>query len=190
MALEAREAGLDSLAAAGAPSGEIHGVRLFSAAVIHEQTVKGVIAALRAAAKGSDLVLVDAGDQGFNRAVISLRGVDVIRQVHRAPNGAFTHVTARMAADHGVALEFDLQPLVHLRGWPRQRVLQSHARLLRLQRKYGFPATVATNARSMLDLRSPREMAALTRLFGMGEEETLRALATPPALSGRRREGP
>ncbi|MDD1646178.1 MAG: hypothetical protein LUP93_07765 [Methanomicrobiales archaeon] len=52
MALEAREAGLDSLAAAGAPSGEIHGVRLFSAAVIHEQTVKGVIAALRAAAKG------------------------------------------------------------------------------------------------------------------------------------------
>jgi ribonuclease P/MRP protein subunit RPP1 len=190
MALEAREAGLDSLAAAGVPSGEIHGVRFYSAAVIHEPTVKGVIAGLRSAGKDSDLVLVDAGDQGFNRAVISLRGVDVLRQVHRAPNGAFTHVTARMAADHGVALEFDLQPLVHLRGWPRQRVLQSHARLLRLQRKYGFPSTLATNARSILDVRSPREMAALARLFGMEEEESLQALATPAELAGRRREVP
>ncbi|MDD1651537.1 MAG: ribonuclease P [Methanomicrobiales archaeon] len=190
MAVEAREAGLDSLAAAGTPSGEIHGVRIFSAAVIHEQTVKGVIAALRAMGQGSDLALVDTGDQGFNRAVISLRGVDVLRQVHRAPNGAFTHVTARMAADRGVALEFDLQPLVHHRGWPRQRVLQSHARLLRLQRRYGFLCTVATNARSMLDLRNPREMAALTRLFGMEEEETMSALATPAELARRRREVP
>jgi ribonuclease P/MRP protein subunit RPP1 len=190
MAVEAREMGLDSLAAVDAPAGEIHGVRVFSAVVIREQTMKGVIAALRGAAKGRDLVLVDAGDQAFNRAVISLRGVDVLRQVHRAPQGAFTHVTARMAADHGVAPEFDLQPLVHLRGWPRQRVLQSHIRLLRLQRKYGFPCTVATNARSILDLRSPRELAALSRLFGMGEEETLRALAVPGELAGRHREVP
>jgi ribonuclease P/MRP protein subunit RPP1 len=190
MAIEAREMGLDSLAAIGVPSGENQGVRVFSATVIREPSVKGVITALRTAAKGSDLALVDAGDQAFNRVVISLRGVDVLRQVHRAPNGAFTHVTARMAADRGVALEFDLQPLVQLRGWPRQRVLQSHARLLRLQRKYGFPCTIATNARSILDLRSPREMAALTRLCGMGEEETLRAMATPPELAGRRREVP
>ena len=182
--------GLDSLAAVGAPAGEIHGIRMFSAAVIREQSVKGVIAALRDKGKGSDLLLVDAGDQAFNRAVISLRGVDVLRQVHRAPRGAFTHVTARMAAEHGVALEFDLQPLVQLRGWPRQRVLQSHVRLLRLQRKYGFPCTVATNARSILDLRSPRELAALARLFGMGEEETLRALAVPSELARRHRGVP
>jgi ribonuclease P/MRP protein subunit RPP1 len=190
MAVEAREMGLDSLAAVGVPGGEIRGVRVLSATVIRQETVKGVTAALRHAAKGRDLVLVDAGDQGFNRAVISLWGVDVLRQVHRAPNGAFTHVTARMAAEHGVALEFDLQPLVQLRGWPRQRVLQSHARLLRLQRKYGFPCTLATNARSILDQRSPREMAALSRLFGMGEEETLQALAIPLELAGRHGEVP
>jgi ribonuclease P/MRP protein subunit RPP1 len=190
MAVEAQEMGLDSLAAVSAPAGEICGVHVFSAVLIREPSVKGVIAALRNAAKGTNLVLVDAGDQAFNRAVISLRGVDVLRQVHRAPHGAFSHVTARMAADHGVALEFDLQPLVQLRGWPRQRVLQSHARLLRLQRKYGFPCTVATNARSILDLRSPREIAALTQLFGMGEEETLRALAVPGERAGRHREVP
>jgi len=190
MAVEAGEAGLDSLAAVGAPSGEKGGIRILSAAVIHEPSVKGVIAVLRSAAKGSDLVLVDAGDQAFNRAVLTLKGVGVLRQVHRAPRGAFTHVTARLAADRGVALEFDLQPLVQLRGWPRQRVIQSHERLLRPQRKYGFPCTVATNARSILDLRSPRELAALTRLFGMGEEETLRALAVPGELAGRYRGVP
>jgi ribonuclease P/MRP protein subunit RPP1 len=114
--------------------------------------------------------------------------VDVLRHVHRAPNGAFTHVTARLAADHGVAIELDLQPLIQLRGWPRQRVLQSHAGVLRLQRKYGFGCTLATNARSILDQRSPREMAALAGLFGMEEGEVFRALALPAELSARRRE--
>jgi ribonuclease P/MRP protein subunit RPP1 len=188
MAVEAQEMGMDSLAAVGVPEREIHGVRVLSAAIIRQETVKGVITALRSAGKGRNLVMVDAGDQAFNRAVISLRGVDVLRQVHRAPNGAFTHVTARLAADHRVAVEFDLQPLVQLRGRPRQRVLQSHAGTLRLQRKYSFGCTLATNARSILDQRSPREMAALAGLFGMEEEEVFRALALPAELSARHGE--
>jgi len=133
---------------------------------------------VRRVGSGAEVVLVEGGDLSFNRGVLSIRGIHILRQIHRTPRNAFDHIAARMAAERSVAIDIDLQPLVQGRGSVRQRALQRYADILRLQRHFRFPLTVSSSARSILDLRSPRECAALCSLFGMQESEVRAALST------------
>jgi len=170
MALEARQLGLGGLVAIDTPPGVIEGVRVIRGIIITAQQVKEVIATLRRVPKSDTLVMVNATDPGFVRAVIGLKNVHVLRHVHRAEKYAFDHVAARMASEHGVAVDLDLRPIIYYRGVPRQKVLHRYMDVLALRHRYEFPLTVSTNACSILDMRGPREIRALTSLFGMDDE--------------------
>jgi ribonuclease P/MRP protein subunit RPP1 len=170
MALEARQLGLGGLVAIDTLPGTIEGVRVIRGVIITAPQVKEVIAALRRVPKSDTLVMVNATDSGFVRAIIGLKNVHVLRHVHRAEKYAFDHVAARMAAEQGVAVDFDLRPVIYYRGVPRQKVLQRYLDVLTLHHRYEFPLTLSTNACSILDMRGPREMRSLSSLFGMDEE--------------------
>jgi ribonuclease P/MRP protein subunit RPP1 len=130
--------------------------------------------------------MVSSGDLAFNRGVIGLPGVRVLRGIHRSPRAAFNHVTAREAEARGVAVELDLSPLVGDRGIQRQRAISRYRDLLDLHRRYHFPLTLASNARSILGQRSVRDMVLLSRLFGMEEDEVTGALSSLDSiLAGR-----
>ncbi len=178
LALEAAELGFDSIVALDSTGAPRNGVRVLQGALIQEKTAKAVIGQVRRAGSRAEVVLVDAGDLSFNRGILSVHGIHILRQIHRTPRNAFDHVAARMAAERGVAVDIDLQPLVQGRGSERQRALRRYADILRLQRHFGFPLTLSSSARSILDLRSPRECAALCSLFGMQESEVHAALAS------------
>lgn len=178
MALEAGELGFDSLVALGNGSAAPDGIRVLQGVLIQEKTVKAVIGQVRRAGSKAEVILVDAGELAFNRGVLSVRGIHVLRQIHRTPRKAFDHIAARMAAERLVAVDIDLQPLIQSRGGERQRALRRYADILRLQRHFRFPLTLSSSARSILDLRSPREFAALCALFGMQETEVHAALST------------
>jgi ribonuclease P/MRP protein subunit RPP1 len=183
MAIEARELGFDQVVATGG-TGEVPGV--LRALVISVPSVKEVISALQGIPRGGAVVMVTAGDLAFNRGVIGLRGVRVLKDVHRSPREAFNHVAAREAEARGVAVELDLSPLVEGRGLQRQRVISRYREILQLHRRYGFPFTLASNARSILGQKSVRDMALLAGLFGMEEAEVTGALsALDSILAGR-----
>jgi ribonuclease P/MRP protein subunit RPP1 len=183
MAVEARELGFDQVVATGG-TGEVPGV--LRATVISASSVKGVISALQAIPRAEVVVMVIAGDLAFNRAIIGLRGVRVLKDAHRSPREAFNHVAAKEAEVKGVAVELDLAPLVEGRGLQRQRVIARYRELLQLHRRYRFPLTLASNARSILGQRSVREMALLAGLFGMEEAEVTGALSSLDSiLAGR-----
>lgn len=183
MALEARDCGFDRIVST-AGSGEFFGVKVVRGVVIRAATAKEMTRSVRRAPRGS-LVMVVAGDEGFNRSAVSFGGVHVLKDLGRAGKRAFDHVAARTAAENGVAVEIDLAPIVSLRGRDRQRILQRYADVLVLQRHYGFPFTVASNAKSFLDLRSVRQTVGLCSLFGMEEDEVLSALSSVDALLER-----
>jgi ribonuclease P/MRP protein subunit RPP1 len=183
MAIEARELGFDQVVAVGG-IGEVPGV--LHGAAITAHSVKEVVPALRAIPRGGTVVMVTSGDLSFNRGVIGLRGVRVLKGLHRSPAEAFNHVAAREAEARGVAVELDLSPLVEGRGVQRQRVIARYRELLRLHRRYGFPLTLASNARSILGQRSVRDMVLLARLFGMEEAEAMASLSSLDSiLAGR-----
>jgi ribonuclease P/MRP protein subunit RPP1 len=178
MVLEAGEMGFSAVVIPGAVPGEYHGVRIIPAIIISETDVRKVTAQIRKRGNGETLVLVDAGDNGFNRAVLTQRGVHGIRRIHRTPKNAFDHVSARLAEENGIAVDIDLSPLIQEKGVLRQKVLYRYHDLMKLHSRYHFPLTLSSNACSVLDLRSPEEIHLLCTLFGMYEEDASKALQT------------
>jgi ribonuclease P/MRP protein subunit RPP1 len=167
LALEAGLLGFDSLVAMDTPAGSFSGVEVYSGILVRDAPVRDVIARVKRAKDSGTVVSVAARDNGFNRAAISLKGVHVLRNLQAADKNAFDHVTAKMAADNNVAIDIDLSVLVAARGIARQRAIHRYRDLLTLERRFEFPVTLSSYARSYLELRAVREITGLGSLIGM-----------------------
>ena len=104
-------------------------------------------------------------------------GVHIIRGIHAADKRAFDHVAAKIAADNNTALDIDLSVLIFGRGHPRQKAIHRYIDLMILYRRFGFPLTISSSARSVLGMRAVREVTGLCSLFGMDETDVQVALA-------------
>lgn len=179
MALEAAELGFDSAVVIGDIAHRPPGIEVIRGAVISAASVKEVLKRVRdPAVRRADIVYVDAGEIAFNRAIVSIKEVNVVRSIHATRRNAFDHVAARTAAERGVAMNISMAPIIHLRGTKRQRALQRYADVLSLQHRYGFPLTISSDARSILGQRSVREIRGLCALFGMTGAEVTEALSS------------
>ncbi len=179
MAFEARDLGFDSIVVAGGGVRPSAGPEVLRGAVIGAASIKDVLKQVRdPAVRRADVVSVNAREIAFNRAVVSIKEIRIVRGIHATQRNAFDHVAARTAAERGVAVDISLAPIVMLRGTRRQRALQRYADILSLQRRYGFPLTISSDARSILDQRSVRDVRGLCALFGMTGAEVSEALAS------------
>ncbi|OPY39283.1 MAG: Ribonuclease P protein component 3 [Methanoregula sp. PtaU1.Bin051] len=182
MALEARELGFDRLVAVGVPSGEYSGLPVIEGVLISGGSAKDIAARVKRASTAGALVVVQAGENRFNRAVLGMKGVHVLTGIHAADRHAFDHVTAKMAADRRIALDISLAPLIRQRGAARQKALNRYLDILMLSRKFGFPLTLSTHARSVLEMRSVREVSALASLIGFDVADVEKALGSVDTL--------
>ena len=186
MALEAKALGFDRLVAADTPSGEFYGIEIYSELLIRETAVRDLVSRIKRERNNVAVISVQAGDNGFNRSVINLKGVHILRGLHSADKNAFDHVAAKMAADNRVAIDLDLSPLIAGRGFTRQRTIHRYRDILVLERRYEFPITISSHARSILDMRAVREIAGLCSLVGMDTPDVEMAffgvdiITTPP----------
>ena len=152
------------------------------ALLIREPQVKAVINAARANSPGKGLLVVNAGNNGFNRAIIQIKGVHVIRHLHKTEKNSFDHIIARMSAENHVAIDIDLRPLVMSRGVWRQKTIQRYKDIIGLCERFEFPLTLSSNARSVVELKSVREMVNLASLVGIAEPDAREALAVIKSL--------
>ena len=186
MALEAKALGFDRLVAAGTPSAEFYGIEIHTGILIRDTAVRDLTTRIKRERNSEAVISVQAGDNGFNRSVISLKGVHILRGLHSTDKNAFDHVAAKMAADNRVAIDLDLFPLISGRGFTRQRIMHRYRDILVLERRFEFPLTISSHARSILDMRAVREIAGLCSLIGMDIPDVERAffgvdiITTPP----------
>jgi ribonuclease P/MRP protein subunit RPP1 len=106
----------------------------------------------------------------------------ILRPELRRPLGI---VSAKSAGQNQVAIGFDMSPLVQWRGSARSRWIENVRRSLELSRKFDLKMAITMCARSHLDLRSPRDLAALAEVAGFESYETKEALKLPRVLFGR-----
>lgn len=170
MALEARELGFDSIVAVGAESGTLSGVGIIGGRILQGTQVREIQAGLKKNAPGSVITMVNAGDYAFNRAVMNLGGIRILKGVQASPKNSFDHILARIAAERNIAVDLDFAPVFLERGYARQKALHRYADLVRLQDRFGFPFTLSSGARSVLEMRSTRQLVALGALFGLDEK--------------------
>jgi RNase P/RNase MRP subunit p30 len=101
----------------------------------------------------------------------------------------FDRAEAELAHKSLASLEIDTKPLLVLEGPARIRLLSSLRREIAIATGFRVPIVVSSGVTSEILLRKPRELAALTSLFGLSEESALEAVSqNPVAIVKRNRE--
>ncbi len=101
----------------------------------------------------------------------------------------FDRAEAELASSSLAALEIDVKPLLVLEGPARVRFLSCLRREAAIAKEFHVPIIVSSGVAEAKLLRRPREMAALTFLFGLDEVSALKAVAQEPvAIVKRNRE--
>lgn len=132
------------------------------------------------------VLALHGGPERLNRFGVHQDRLDVLAHPHR--EGAFDEGMAKAAREHGVRVEFDLADVLRADGGPRVRALR-HLRTLRdLVEHHDVPYVVTGGARSHLQLRAPRELAAVGETIGLGSGFVREGLAEWGRLAGRNRE--
>lgn len=139
-------------------------------------------------ARKVDIVIVQGGADKLNRSAIETADMDILSLPLGIKEGGFDHVIAKSIADKGIALEFDMGSLIRYRGGKRVHAISELGQRLMLARKFEVNMVLTSAARSIYDIRGPRELAALASLFGMTKEEAIRSMtATPATILERKR---
>lgn len=128
------------------------------------------------------ILIVKGGEEELNRAAVETEGLDIL--VHPLE---FNNVLAKAASDNSVSIGFNLGLLIRLRGEARVRELKTMRINLKHARKYKLQLILTSDAHSIYDLRAPREMAAISSLFGMTEHEAVDAMSATPLNILRRK---
>ncbi|MCE8424095.1 MAG: ribonuclease P protein component 3 [Candidatus Methanoperedens sp.] len=130
------------------------------------------------------ILIVEGGEEELNRAAVETEGLDIL--LHPLE---FNNVLAKAASDNSVSIGFNLGLLIRLRGEARVRELKTMRINLKHSRKYKLQLILTSDAHSIYDLRAPREMVAISSLFGMTEKEAVDAMSATP-LNILRRKSP
>ncbi len=156
-------------------------IQILNGVEIHPKNSQDLKRKLQKFRKKADVLMVHGGDLKINRAACEDPRVDILCHPYRARrDSGVNHVLAKKAAENRVAVEFNLKYLFKTRFSHRYRVLSQFRDILKLQRKFKFPLIITSGAHSIYDLRSPFDVMALTRCFGMNKEEAYTALYETP----------
>ena len=98
----------------------------------------------------------------------------------------FDRAEAELASNSLAAFEVDIRPLLVLEGPARVRLLSNLRRETAIAKEFHVPIVVSSGATNEMLLRKPREQAALTNLFDLGEVAALEAVSKTPKLILRR----
>ena len=133
--------------------------------------------------RDSNLIsIVRGGEEEINRAAVESEGLDILLQPSE-----FNNVLAKAASDNSIAIGFNLGLLIRLRGDARIRELKDMMAILKHARKYKLKMILTGDPCTVYDLRSPREMVALSNIFGMTQSEAIDAMSAVPAGILRRK---
>jgi ribonuclease P/MRP protein subunit RPP1 len=133
------------------------------------------------------VLTVRGGTPALNRFAVEQDRVDVLSRPF-AGTGDVNHVVVQAAVDHGVRLEFDLGPVLRADGGTRVRHLRKLRKLRELVTYYDAPYVVSANPGSQLQVRAPRELAALGETIGFEAGAIAQGLAEWGRIAGRTRE--
>lgn len=98
----------------------------------------------------------------------------------------FDRAEAELASNSVAALEVDIKPLLVLEGPARVRLLSCLRRETAIAKEFHVPIVVSSGATIEMQLRKPREQAAVASLFDLVEASALEAVSQNPMLIVKR----
>ena len=133
------------------------------------------------------LLLVHGGTSKLNRFAVEQARVDVLAHPMRG-RGDFNHVLAKAAVEHDVRVEFNFARVLRDDGGPRVQALQDLRKLREMVEQYDVPYVVSADPANHLQLRGPRELAAVGESVGFTADQIREGLREWGRLAERNRE--
>jgi ribonuclease P/MRP protein subunit RPP1 len=133
------------------------------------------------------IVVVHGGTLEMNRFAVEQSAVDVLAHPMRG-EGDFNHVLAREAVENGVRIEFNLAGVLRDAGGTRVQTLSDLRKLRELVAHYDTPYVVSADPASHLQLRAPRDLAAVGDAVGFDEGGITAGLREWKHLAERNRD--
>ena len=132
--------------------------------------------------KKVDILIVQGGTVKINRAACEDPRVDIISQPNnKRRDCGLNHILSKEAAKNQVALEISLNSIIQSRYSYRSKLFSHYRDILKLHEKFKFPLIITSGARSIYDLRKPKDIISLTQCFGMKKHDSLNSLTSSPA---------
>ena len=160
---------------------EDYSIKLYSGILINAKNPDDLRQKVNKARKKADVVMVRGGDQKINRAACEDPRVDVLSKPYlQRRDCGINHVIAKKAAINNVAVELNIKHLTKTNSYLHYKVLSYFREIIKLKRKFDFPIIITSNAKSIYDLHTPRDLIALSGCFGMDHKESVSALSQTP----------
>jgi ribonuclease P/MRP protein subunit RPP1 len=142
--------------------------------------------ALDRAREKHPIVVCQGETTSLQRFAANVRRVDVLRIP--VDGDDIEHGIAKAAAAHGVRVAVDLEPVLHGQGGDRVRAIATLQRRKRYLEDVGADHVVTASPGGHLELRAPRDLAAVGASVDLGSEWTRDGLAEWSVLVERNRE--
>ncbi len=128
-----------------------------------------------------DIVEVVGGNFDINATAAKDRRVDILlHPEYKRKDPGMDHKTTKMAAKNEVTVGFVLHDLQHTYGKVRSHVINHIKKSIGLCKKYEAEFIVTSGAKNIYGLRSPRDLASLLQVLGIGSSESMDAISTIP----------
>jgi len=122
----------------------------------------------------------------MNRTVLETPEADLLTG---AWNGGMNHVLANLAKENGVAVGFELQPLMFSHGRQRTDLFQRMLECAKFVRKARAPFAISSGSQMPMDMRDSGELMSFGRLLGFQDDAIKQAMSDARLLENRKRLG-
>ncbi len=129
--------------------------------------------------KKYEVIIVSGGIYDVNRAACEDSRVDILAHPEYGRNDSgLDHVCVKAAAENNVAIEINFSEI--LNSTNRVRLFRHLRKNIMLARKYGAEIVIASGAKSLWEMRAPRDLAGFVFLLGLDLNKSIDGISTIP----------
>lgn len=124
-----------------------------------------------------EIILVQGGDDTFNRLTVTSKYVDILLDPHlgmrkdfmHQRNSGLNHILCALAKEHNVAIGFSFSAILESKQRAKDfgRIMQN----IRLCRKYKIPMVIGSFAKNVWQVRNEKDLQAFFKVLGMTGKE-------------------
>ena len=158
------------------------GIDLASRLDLNPKTRRELMNGLRKNRRKFEIISVICQSKLIARKAATDRRVDLLNFSPTDPRKRFFDESeARLASSAVAAYEIDIKPLLLAERIERMRLLSTLRKEVCIAHKFRVPIVISSGATNKYLMRNPRENIALTLLFDIKKEDSIKAISKNPA---------
>jgi len=127
-----------------------------------------------------EIISVTCVSKPVSRQAAKDRRVDLISYRPYSRDRFFDTSTAKFASEALAAFEVNMAPLLSEKGIRRAKIISNLRREVRTARKFNLRIVISSGSTNEYSIRTPQDFAALSTLFDLTPQQSLKAISEVP----------